>query len=364
MKNEFKVLILTVALVCLSFAQASAAVIYADNSAANVEDTSLFHGWTVASNAPGAWSECYAYDPAGATVAMIKFNTLPSIPAAWVTSAKLVLYAKTTAGTITVASSAVDWNEATLEWANWGDVGNFPHGGTPGTLTLGVFSEIDVTAIVTAWLSGSPNYGMVITGSGGTYPDFRSSEDAAPVLRPQLKIEFTAPGRSVVAADNSTANVDDVSVHPSWAAGTDTGFTELYHVPAVNNFVIRFNTLPSVAPDDVIAANLSLLCKTGTDPLSLSVHEAPSAWNPATIVYPGFSPAPAHTHLEGVIAGAWTRLDVTDEVKGWLSGSPNNGMFIEAYGAYGEHYSSESGTPPTLEIVKKPPPAVTVLWVR
>ena len=166
---------------------------YADNSAANVDDTSVNPAWTVAGQNPGAWTECYAYDPAANTAALIKFNSLPSVPGALVLSAKLILVGKLTSGDLTVHASTVDWDEATLEWGNWGEVGTFPHGGTAGTITAGDFTEIDVTAIVTAWLSGSsPNYGVVLTGVAGNYPDFRSSEDAFPVLRPQLRITATS----------------------------------------------------------------------------------------------------------------------------------------------------------------------------
>ena len=195
MKNVLSVAILTVAIACLALTHAAAVSVSADNSPANVDDCSVHPGW--ATPIGGYWNELYVDSFASS---LVKFNNLPDVPAAWVTSATLTLYASAggAGGDFELHAAQSSWDEASLTQAIW-DSWHVHTDVIAFSAAAGNFVDIDVTATVTAWMSGSsPNNGWALESAGGDMYFASSDYALGPALWPQLTIVTLPPPAGTV----------------------------------------------------------------------------------------------------------------------------------------------------------------------
>ena len=104
----------------------------------------------------------------------------PGTTGASVSSATLRIFVDkvVTPGSINIYASSAAWSEATVD----GVTPPVPAPGTPLATSVAVstadsFITVDATSQVVAWLNGSPNNGLIVTGSGATSVVLDSKEN-------------------------------------------------------------------------------------------------------------------------------------------------------------------------------------------
>lgn len=203
------VLFLTLVMTTASFGD----TVYADNSASNLVNNTIgnqFHSNVVHDiNLQGVnWN---GFNDWFQRTAVIKYDQLPSVAAADVTSARLGLYLASLSDpgygdkTVNVRPAQQSWDSATLTWANhpfgqdtfdWGPtpiadsqvINNTS--GTPATLGWYWF---DVTDVVKDWLDGtSTNNGLLIVPSNedSNWTNFFFATVGDTNNAPQLEITY------------------------------------------------------------------------------------------------------------------------------------------------------------------------------
>jgi hypothetical protein len=206
MKSISTMAILTLTLICACLAPAASAVIYADNSQANVDDVALTAevGWTYLQG--GAWDalDLIWISGHGQDCPLFRFNTLPGISSASVSSARLGVYVYglywSPSSLVTTSLQEVQgaWEENTITWDNmptsihdqlvWPNSDNY--------LDTHVISStgwwyFDCTTLVKGWLDGATNNGMALSTADyqeGSKARMASSEYGDVSLRPVLEI--------------------------------------------------------------------------------------------------------------------------------------------------------------------------------
>lgn len=118
------------------------------------------------------------------------------ITGASVNSARLRIFVDkvNTPGTIDVYAASAAWSEGSVNGVN----APVPTPGTPVQTGIAVsapdlFIAVDVTSQVIAWLNGSPNNGLIITGEGSTSVILDSKENQATSHPATLEISLIGP---------------------------------------------------------------------------------------------------------------------------------------------------------------------------
>ena len=128
---------------------------------------------------------------------MFDLTKLPAgVTGANVVSATLRIFVDkvTTSGSINVYAANAPWSENTVNGSTQPvpGPGNPVQTGIPVALA-NVFIDIDVTGQVEAWLNGSPNDGLIITGNGSTSIVLDSKENASTSHPGELQIVLIGP---------------------------------------------------------------------------------------------------------------------------------------------------------------------------
>jgi hypothetical protein len=123
----------------------------------------------------------------------------PGTTGASVSSATLRIFVDkvNTAGAIDIYAASAAWTEGTAN----GVTAPVPAPGTPvqtgiGVSTPDLFIKVDATSQVIAWLNGSPNNGLIITGEGSTSVVLDSKENQSTSHPATLEISLIGPAGS------------------------------------------------------------------------------------------------------------------------------------------------------------------------
>ena len=99
-------------------------------------------------------------------------------------------------GTVSVHPVLVPWTESTVTWnsigANFGAAfGSFISTGGPPTTYCDI--QFDLTASAQSWVSGAPNYGILLDQPAGQNTFYRTSEHPPVYDRPRLDVCYMMP---------------------------------------------------------------------------------------------------------------------------------------------------------------------------
>lgn len=151
-------------------------------------------------------------------------------PNAVVTSAAMSIYFERSnqQQTVTVHEVTSPWTETSNapEWTTYDAtvLGSFTTNTWSGTRT------VDITALVQSWVSGTPNYGVLLEQPpGGGSTNVHSSERATASQRPKLTISYTTPPPAPPDAPvGLAAEPGDTIVGLSWAATSGASSYSVY----------------------------------------------------------------------------------------------------------------------------------------
>ncbi|MDO8688675.1 MAG: DNRLRE domain-containing protein, partial [Dehalococcoidia bacterium] len=270
---------------------------------------------------------------------------LSSIPSGTpVQSAKLRLFmTQSPASSRTYNASRVTavWAQSTMTWNNQPPVAPSATSSTATGTNVNVWLTWDVTPDVQAFVNGTlPNYGWRIkdgveSDSGTFLSVFDSQSSRVPGQRPQLVIDYTAPGAqpgetyTQVFALPDDSYVDQNSVNSNYSTQT----TMLVLSGAKNDRAfVHFDTAGLPANKTIVSASLSVYMAAAPGVLrSYLVYRAAAAWTASTITWnnqPGVASSATDTADIGTISGVWVNWDVTADVQAFVNGSPNYGWRI------------------------------------
>ena len=234
---------------------------------------------------------------------------------------------------VTVHRITQSWAENSLTWANSSGVSHIAtSSGTFTPATVSRYYDVDVTALVTQWRSGTANYGVLLKLAGtNTQAAFTSREWATVSQRPQLVVVVNPkPSFTIVASSTLEADPYNGAVNPKHIPGatlvralsvtnTSTGLADtgtvavIEPVPADTSlYVGNFGgvgsgpvTVTQGTPSSNVTYSFTSLAST-TDDLSFSNNNGSSFLYTPSPDASGYDPAVTHIRVnpKGVFAGS------------------------------------------------------------
>jgi hypothetical protein len=149
---------------------------------------------------------------------------LAGIPASSrVTSATLRIWVTSADNSaVTIHRVTQSWSEYTLTWQNSGGVSHNAASSASFTPAQAArYHDIDVTALVGQWRSGTPNYGLILKiGGNNSYAAYTSREWGTASQRPELVIVTeAAPALSAVSSTAVTSDTYNSATNPKLIPG-------------------------------------------------------------------------------------------------------------------------------------------------
>ena len=132
----------------------------------------------------------------GKDESLLAFDLSVIPPAAAITSATLGLYVTANDGTtaVNVHRATAAWSEATVTFASFAQHYDPAITTTIDTPSANVQKSVDLTALVTSWVTGAqPNDGVMLESSSKQKMIFVSREGGTPEQKPHLQVCFTTP---------------------------------------------------------------------------------------------------------------------------------------------------------------------------
>lgn len=199
---------------------------------------------------------------------------------------------------------------------------------------------------------------LILSSSVATAQTYKLQPDEA-MSKDVFTYEFAKPGAFGISTPPRTTNLDTASLatqNPQSPLGillatsksNQATSSDPNTAHAANTWIGFDMTQVPVAADQVASAKLYLYVVDGeqlvssilgraafgnpspSSPLPTAVYLPNAAWNEQTITWenePEESAKLQQINITGV--NEWASWDVTSAVKGWLSGQPNNGLFLE-----------------------------------
>jgi hypothetical protein len=255
---------------------------------------------------------------------------------------------------------AATWNspDGSASWAGGGAFGSADHGSTVYGILFPVGDDTqlaaDVSGLVSDWLSGSPNQGLVMLATNVDTGDAQwfSRDESTADLRPQLAIQYLEPVPGGCSETSALAPVADTYIDeakPDENKGDETRVRTRPESDEEKHSLVRFDLsgIPSGAIID--SATLTVVSKNGRDghvvevrPLTTWWSEMGATWNSpdGSTAWAGgafgsadYDPA-AYGTLVPVGGDTELSIDVTALVDRWVNqGLANHGVLMLATGA-------------------------------
>jgi hypothetical protein len=188
------------------------------------------------------------------------------------------------------------WNESAATWnspdgsATWagGAFGSADYGSAVYGVLIPVGDDtqlaVDLSSVVSDWLSGSPNHGLVMRATNVDTGDAQwfSRQESKADLRPQLAVQYLEPVPGGCSETSTLAPVADTFINadrPDENKGGDTRFRTRPESSAEKHGLVLFDLsgVPSGAVID--AATLTLVSKNGRSNHAVEVHALTAQWS-------------------------------------------------------------------------------------
>ncbi|KAL7565131.1 hypothetical protein ACA910_021512 [Epithemia clementina (nom. ined.)] len=335
-------------------------------------------------------------DRGGVAQALIQFPGL-GIPAGTrLVSASLAMHCSNNSpGTVSAYRMFQSWSAADVTWNTFGSNGVANDGAEAASTASFTFVEppgsglvtADVTADVTAWLSGSPNYGWVLINDSNDGWDFDTAETKqgptltvfyAPTNATPLSGGGSTPS-GAIPSSSTTFHAVDTQI---WQVSPSTNYvgTSLITVDqndrgGVTQALIQFPGLGIPAGTRLVSASLAMHCSNNS-PGTVSAYRMFQSWSAADVTWNTFgSNGVANDGAEAASTASFTFVeppgsglvaaDVTADVTAWLSGSPNYGWVLINDSNDGWDFdTAETKQGPTLTVFYEPTTTTTTSrWV-
>ena len=190
-----------------------------------VADTYLYA--TSPNTNPGTLNGFFTGDAAGEKRALVRFE-LSMIPAgSVVSSARFGLIQVWQSGQqVRVHRATQPWLEMSVTWNSYGGGTHFDPAVAASFDSVRFDPTVDVTALVQAWVDGTPNHGFLLeetfTAGSDVHSEFFSSEAFDPAERPRLEVTFqprAAVGAGPGDGGPARGNLDVGCACSTFAAG-------------------------------------------------------------------------------------------------------------------------------------------------
>ncbi len=327
--------------------------------------TQIKPGWNY-----GAHLNLRMYEGSGQR-SVVQFDTSAIPASAEILSASIELYAVTsgTLGDVAIHEMTREWQEGTCSGAgcvadgvtwDWSDGttpwtsagGDFnPVAAATNTITAsGAWYQFDVRDLVSEWVAGKSNLGVLIKAVGSTNINFASSDYGDATLHPKFNVTYAcecgggASGTLTLQPGTSGLDtyIDDGNPTTNFASNSSIRLSSKTN--AKKRGLVKFDT-SSIASGVIITSailemNLEGIGSGGT--ASVNVHRATKPWLESQADWNNYTSSAAWTTAGGdwdsavidtaaidEFAPGPTQWDVRSTVADWVDGTfPNEGLML------------------------------------